>query len=156
MMTIPKFLKQGSDSGAEIETEIARLVPRHRPEKLPEPVNYAPAVEPRTAGQLSAQAMENEFQRTAKDIENLGVELIDLAKKCEGAMAYLQKTIQHLNDTADYYRVEAKRIYGEIEAYAGLAEDVRRQSELMRQRLAKGEPSRTVEAEVEKGDEAPE
>jgi hypothetical protein len=130
MMTIPKFLvKQESDDS--IEAEVRRLVPSRS--VLDETA--------RSAGQLSAQAMENEFERTAKDIEHLGVELIDVAKKCEGTMAYLQKTIEHLNDTADYYRKEAKRIHGEIEAYAALAEDVRRQSELMRQRLVAGEPT---------------
>jgi hypothetical protein len=186
MMTIPKFLKptERADVADEIESEIARLVPRrsemeralaadgkklrhltgedHGPWTLPDEAprramtpeedrvyNEATAM---NAGQLSAEAMEGEFQKTAKDIERLGVELIDVAKKCEGAMTYLQKTIEHLNDTADYYRKEAKRIHGEIEAYASLAEDVRRQSELMRQRLVAGEPMPKPEIEQEKPD----
>jgi hypothetical protein len=147
-MNIPKFLKSQHDDhatpeadlGDMVENEIARLVPKSRGLiPMPRPVNEPDDITQR-AGQLSATAMGNEFERAAKDIEALGEELIDLAKKCESAMIYIQKSIEHIGDTADHYRKEATRIRGQIEDYAALAEDVRRTSELMRQRVMSGEP----------------
>lgn len=120
---------------AQIEHDIATLLP-------PIEMNTAPAFEgePRRAAQLSAEAMKQEFEKGAKDIELMGSDLLDIAKRCEKHMQYVQEVFEHVKETAAHFRDAAVKIGERIEKDGQLIESVRRKSALMRQHLQAGEP----------------
>jgi hypothetical protein len=121
----------------EIEAEISRMLPRHKPS------------EPPNVGALSAEAMDTIFKQTTTNIEAMGGALMDLVKKCEQTMTLVADAFAHINETIDQYHAAAKKVHTQIDGYATLCEDTRRESELMRQRLVSGEPAAPAAAKTE-------
>ena len=66
-------------------------------------------------GKLSAEAVVREYEAAAKDIEDLGVELVGHVKQCEAMSREALNVIEELKETAARYREEAKRVFVHIE-----------------------------------------
>ena len=86
-------------------------------------------------GVLSSTALAKEYAKSADDIVELGKELERTVARCEEMASNARNVVEHLNKTAEFYRAEGKAVFKQIEDCAILTEDIRRQSELMRQRL---------------------
>lgn len=76
-----------------------------------------------------------DYEIAAKEIESMGAELIDAAKKCEAMTAEVHNAIAYMRDTAAAYREEAKRIFKRIEDCAMFTEDVRKTCETVKRRM---------------------
>ena len=103
---------------------------------LPDYVEHQDGV-PRV-GVLSAEAVVRDYEAAAKEIESMGVELIDAAKKREAMTADVHDAIAYMRDTAAAYREDAKKFFKRIEACALFTEDVRKTCEEVKRKMAEG------------------
>lgn len=129
---------------ARLESDIAAAIP----ERAPLPSIRAPSVQtgpmpdyvehqdgvPRV-GALSAEAVVRDYEAAAKEIEAMGAELIDAARKCEAMTAEVHSAIAYMQDTAAAYREDAKRIFKRIEDCAMLTEQVRQTCEALKHKI---------------------
>ena len=79
-----------------------------------------------------------DYEAAAREIESMGAELIDAAKKCEAMTAEVHNAIAYMRDTAAAYREEAKKIFKRIEDCAVFTQDVRKTCEEVKRRMAEG------------------
>ena len=103
---------------------------------LPDYVEHQEGVS--RVGALSAEAVVRDYETAAKEIESMGAELIDAAKKCEAMTAEVHNAIAYMRDTAAAYREEAKKIFKRIEDCAVFTQDVRKTCEEVKRRMAEG------------------
>jgi hypothetical protein len=87
-------------------------------------------------GRLSAEAVVREYEAAAKDIEALGLELVENVKQCEAMSRQALVVIEELKETADRYRKEAKRVFLQIENYSLVMAEVRKTCAEMREKIA--------------------
>jgi len=127
----------------KLEHEISRIIPRRnaqnaRPQQqippMPDYVEHREGVS--QVGSLSAEAVVREYEAAAKEMEAMGTELIDAARKCEMMTAEVHKTMALVQATATAYREDAKKMFTRIEECALLSEHVRKTCEEMRNRIA--------------------
>ena len=129
-------------SPEKLEEEIGHLIPRARTPN-PRQVRMAPMpdyVEHREGvsqvGSLSAEAVVREYEAAAKEMEAMGAELMEAARKCEVMTAEVHKTMAFVKETATAYREDAKKMFTRIEECALLSEQVRKTCEEMRNKIA--------------------
>jgi hypothetical protein len=103
---------------------------------LPEYVEHQRGVS--RVGALSAEAVVRDYEAAAREIESMGGELIDAAKKCEAMTAEVHSAIAYMRDTAAAYREEAKKIFKRIEDCAVFTQDVRKTCEEVKRRMSEG------------------
>jgi hypothetical protein len=103
---------------------------------LPDYVEHQQGVS--RVGALSAEAVVRDYEAAAREIESMGAELIDAAKKCEAMTAEVHNAIAYMRDTAAAYREEAKRIFKRIEDCAVFTQDVRKTCEEVKRRMSEG------------------
>ena len=121
------------DLEREIEAEVRNSLPEPNP--FVPPNVRAPAiampdyVEHRDGateiGKLSAIAVVREYEAAAKEIEEVGAELIDRVKQCEAMTSEALAVTEELKDTARRYREEAKRVFVQIENCSSVVAEVR-------------------------------
>lgn len=87
-------------------------------------------------GKLSAEAVVREYEAAAKDIEELGAELVGHVKRCEAMTRDALAVIEELKETAGRYREEAKRVFLHIENCSLVTAEVRKTCIEMRERIA--------------------
>jgi hypothetical protein len=87
-------------------------------------------------GKLSAEAVVREYEAAAKDIEALGVELIEQARQCEAMTREALAVTEELKETAARYRAEAKRVFVQIESCSLVTAEVRKICEEMKDKIA--------------------
>ena len=87
-------------------------------------------------GKLSAEAVVRDYEAAAKDIEELGVELVGHVKQCEAMSREALNVIEELKETAARYREEAKRGFLHIENCSLVTAQVRRTCAEMREKIA--------------------
>jgi hypothetical protein len=119
-----------------LEREIAEEFRNRPPARAAQPPPVAPAlsmpdyVEHREGateiGKLSAEAVVREYESAAKEIETMGVELIQRVKQCEDMTRDALAVIDETKQTAARYRTEAKRIFLEIEDCSLMTAEVRK------------------------------
>ena len=90
------------------------------------------------AGALSAEAVVRDYETAAREIESMGAELIDAAKKCEAMTTEVHDAIAFMRDTAAAYREEAKKVFKRIEDSALFTQDVRKTCEEVKRRMVEG------------------
>jgi hypothetical protein len=90
------------------------------------------------AGALSAEAVLRDYEVAAKEIEAMGAELIDAAKKCQAMTAEVHTAIAYMRGTAAAYREEAKKLFKRIEDCALFTQDVRKTCEDIKRRMMEG------------------
>ncbi|XUJ33893.1 hypothetical protein ACQ5SK_41660 [Bradyrhizobium japonicum] len=86
-------------------------------------------------GALSAEAVIRDYESAAKEIEAMGAELIDAARKCEALTAQVHDAIAFMRETAAGYRDEGRKIFKRIEECALFTEDVRKTCEEVKRRM---------------------
>jgi hypothetical protein len=87
-------------------------------------------------GRLSAEAVVREYEATAKEIESMGLEVIERVKECEALSRNALTVIGELNDVAKRYREEAKRVFDHIENCSLLVAEVRKTCAELKDKIA--------------------
>jgi len=100
---------------------------------LPEYVEHTDGVT--RVGVLSAEAVVRDYESAAKEMEAMGSELIDAARKCEALTAQVHDAIAFMRETAAGYREEGRKIFKRIEECALFTEDVRKTCEQVKRRI---------------------
>jgi len=103
---------------------------------LPHYVEHQDGVPP--VGALSAEAVVRDYEAAAQEIESMGAELVDAAKKCEAMTAEVHTAIAYMRDTAAAYREDAKKIFKRIEDCALFTQNVRRTCEEVKRKMVEG------------------
>jgi hypothetical protein len=126
---------------AQLETDIAevRSGASSASVTLPDYVEHQEGVS--RVGALSAEAVVRDYEAAAREIEAMGAELIDAAKKCEAMTSEVHNAIAYMRDTAAAYRDEAKKIFKRIEDCALFTQDVRKTCEDVKRRMTEGNAS---------------
>lgn len=138
---MPSFLRKELRTAAAQASDDIGIVPALRP--LPEYVEHQPGV-PRV-GALSAQAVVEEYERAAREIEAMGREMIETGKRCDELQSRIASALERISETAQNYRDEAKRVFIEIEGYTILADDVCSTCDTLRRRIQSG-PAQELQA----------
>jgi len=94
----------------QLEADIAAV---HPGGSLPDYVEHTDGVT--RAGALSAEAVVRDYESAAKEMEAMGSELIDAARKCEALTAQVHDAIAFMRETAAGYREEGRKIFERIE-----------------------------------------
>ncbi|XIA64176.1 hypothetical protein ACFIOY_35570 [Bradyrhizobium sp. TZ2] len=93
-------------------------------------------------GKLSAEAVVREYDAAVKEIEALGAELAEAAKKCEAMVAGVHSTVNEIKELAANYREEGKRYFLQIEECSLTTSEVRTVCEALKKKIA----ARTIAA----------
>ena len=136
-----------TDIQREIEEELNRS-PVHAlsPENVAPPIVAAPTpampdyVEHRDGateiGKLSAEGVVREYEAAAKEIEEMGAQMIELVKQCEAMTRDALAVTEEMKDTASRYREEAKRIFLQIENCTVVTAEVRKTCTELKDKIA--------------------
>jgi hypothetical protein len=95
-------------------------------------------------GRLSAEAVVREYEAAAKDIEALGVELVENVRQCEAMSREALVVIEELKETAGRYRAEAKRVFVQIENYSLMMAEVRKTCAVIRKKIVTPAPAQNI------------
>src|SRR3989440_11487626 len=87
-------------------------------------------------GKLSAEAVVREYEAAAKEIEQMGAELIERAKQCEAMTRDALAVTEEMKETAARYREEAKRVFLQIESCTLMAAEVRKTCSELKDKIA--------------------
>ena len=85
---------------------------------------------------LSAEAVVREFDAAVKEIEALGAELTEAAKKCEVTVAGVHAMVSEIKELAASYRAEGKRYFLQIEQCSLMTSEVRSVCETLKEKIA--------------------
>src|SRR3954454_4833675 len=85
---------------------------------------------------LSAEAVVREYDAAVKEIEALGAELTEAAKKCEETVAGVHSTVSEIKELAASYREEGTRYFLQIEECSLMTSEVRTVCEALRNKIA--------------------
>jgi hypothetical protein len=89
-------------------------------------------------GKLSAEAVVREYEAAVKEIEALGAELCEAAKKCEAMVAGVHTMVSEIKELAANYREEGKRYFLQIEDCSLMTSEVRTVCETLKKKIAAG------------------
>ena len=89
-------------------------------------------------GKLSAEAVVREYDAAVKEIEALGVELSEAAKKCEAMVAGVHSMVGEIKELAANYREEGKRYFLQIEDCSLMTSEVRTVCEALKKKISAG------------------
>jgi hypothetical protein len=87
-------------------------------------------------GKLSAEAVVREYDAAVKEIEALGAELADAAKRCEATVAGVHSMVAEIKELAAKYRDEGKRYFLQIEDCSLMTSEVRTVCETLKKKIA--------------------
>jgi hypothetical protein len=87
-------------------------------------------------GKLSAEAVVREYDAAVKEIEALGAELTEAAKKCEAMVAGVHTMVNEIRELAANYREEGKRYFLQIEECSLMTSEVRTVCEVLKKKIA--------------------
>ena len=133
----------------DVEADIEEAIRAAPPARDPVPVDYA---QPRVrspmpdyavhregvneVGRLSAEAVVKEYEAAAKEIEAMGTELQDAAKRCEAMTAGVHAMVAEVKETASRFRDEAKTIFLRIEDCSLMTAEVRATCDALKLKIA--------------------
>ncbi|MEH2543235.1 MULTISPECIES: hypothetical protein [unclassified Bradyrhizobium] len=103
---------------------------------LPDYVEHKEGVN--QVGRLSAEAVVREYDAAVKEIEALGAELTEAAKKCEATVAGVHTTVSEIKALAASYREEGKRYFLQIEECSLTTSEVRAVCEALKKKISNG------------------
>lgn len=125
----------------QLEREINNTVGPHRPRgtvrslsPMPDYVEHRNGVN--EVGKLSAEAVVLEYEAAVKEIEALGTELQEAAKKCEAMVADVHSVVGEIKEFAARYRDQGKRYFLQIEAVSLMTTEVRETCETLKKKIA--------------------
>jgi hypothetical protein len=93
-------------------------------------------------GKLTAEAVVREYDAAVKEIEALGAELIEAAKRCEATVAGVHSVVNEIKELAANYRDQGKRYFLQIEECSLTTSEVRTVCEALKKKIA----ARTIAA----------
>jgi hypothetical protein len=134
-----------SDIERELRTEVRSRPPLNESRIYHTPTVLSPATMPEYVehhddateiGKLSAEAVVGEYEAAAKEIEAMGADLLDRVRQCEKVTAGALSVTDELKEVAARYRLEAKRIFDQIEACSSAVADVRKTCIELRDKLS--------------------
>jgi hypothetical protein len=135
-----------TDLEREIGEEIRSRSPAHEMDPFAPPSVRSPAIAmplyvehsdgATEIGKLSAEAVISEYEAAAKEIEAMGMELIERVKQCEGMTRDALAVTAELNETARRYREEAKRVFLQIENCSRVTAEVRQTCTDLKEKIA--------------------
>ncbi|WP_275186433.1 hypothetical protein [Bradyrhizobium sp. CSA112] len=102
---------------------------------LPDYVEHKEGVN--QVGRLSAEVVVREYDAAVKEIESLGAELIEAAKKCEATVAGVHAMVSEIKALAASYREEGKRYFLQIEECSLTTSEVRTVCEALKKKISK-------------------
>lgn len=120
-------------AGPEIHLGNERMLPKNA---MPDYVEHKEGVN--QVGKLSAEAVVREYDAAVKEIEALGAELSDAAKKCEAMVAGVHAMVGEIRELAANYREEGKRYFLQIEDCSLMTSEVRSVCETLKRKIAAG------------------
>ena len=129
------FSPPEDDPAATLERDIAELAYAPPKSRLPLPSYVEPNPEAGEIAVQAAQSVVQEFERTAREIEAMGEELIRAARRGAEFITEIQALVSEVNTTAAKYREHGKRAFEEIERQAIMTQDVRRICNELRSKL---------------------
>jgi len=88
-------------------------------------------------GKLSAEVIVREYDAAVKEIEALGAELTDAAKRCEETVAGVHSMVKEIKELAASYREEGKRYFLQIEECSLMTSEVRTVCEELKNKIAR-------------------
>ena len=88
-------------------------------------------------GKLSAEVIVREYDAAVKEIEALGEELTDAAKRCEETVASVHSMVKEIKELAASYREEGKRFFLQIEECSLMTSEVRTVCEGLKSKIAR-------------------
>jgi hypothetical protein len=91
-------------------------------------------------GKLTAEVVVREYDAAVKEIEALGAELIEAAKKCEATVAGVHATASEIKELAASYREEGKRYFLQIEECSLTTSEVRTVCEALKKKISRSSP----------------
>jgi hypothetical protein len=103
------------------------------PMPMPDYVEHKEGINP--VGKLTAEAVVREYEAAVKEIEALGTELQDAAKKCEAMVAGVHAMVAEIKEIASRYRDEAKHYFLQIEACSMMTTEVRTTCEALKKKI---------------------
>jgi hypothetical protein len=129
---------------ADLVDELARLPPPTYRQQGPD--EFAPpAVRSRDAlqmevdlGRLTAEAVKSGYDRTAAEIEAMGVELNKNLDRIESTKQDTVALIEELQAVASQYRQEGQRVKEQIEAHAVLTSEARTTAKALKEKINGG------------------
>ena len=86
-------------------------------------------------GMLSAEAVTQEFETVAQEVESLGRDLSDVAQRCVEMVTGIHALIEEVRSTAQHCRAEGTKLSKQVEACTKAADDVREQLKGARRKL---------------------
>lgn len=125
----------------ELRDTVRTVAERRAPEPTPMPalpayVEHAPNVD--EIGRLSAGAIAGQYETAAKTIEAMGADLVRCVTGVEALASEAKEAIQHVEELAQRYREDAKRMFDQIERASLLTAEVRKTCDEMRRKLEPG------------------
>ena len=87
-------------------------------------------------GKLTAEVVVREYDAAVKEIEALGAELIEAAKRCEAVVAGVHSMVNEIKELAANYREEGKRYFLQIEECSLMTSEVRTVCEALKKKIA--------------------
>jgi hypothetical protein len=87
-------------------------------------------------GKLSAEAVLREYEATAKEIESMGIDLLERVKQCENMTRDALTVTADLKDIATRYREEARRAFDHIENCSQMVAEARKTCTELKDKLA--------------------
>jgi hypothetical protein len=87
-------------------------------------------------GKLSAEGIAGEYDAAVKEIEALGAELNETARKCEAMVSDGNVLVNEMKELASSYREEGKRQFLQIEERSLMTSEVRAVCEALKNKLA--------------------
>jgi hypothetical protein len=103
------------------------------PEPLPDYVQHRDGIN--RVGKLTAEAVVREYEAAVKEIEALGTELQDAAKRCEAMVTGVHAMIGEISEIASRYQDEAKHYFVQIEACSVMTNEVRETCEALKKKI---------------------
>jgi len=119
--------------GPDVHLSNERTLPKSA---MPDYVEHKEGVN--QVGKLSAEAVVREYDAAVKEIEALGAELSDAAKKCEAMVAGVHAMVGEIKELAANYREEGKRYFLQIEDCSLMTSEVRNVCETLKRKIAAG------------------
>jgi len=123
----------------ELEKEIAEIIQTSPPIRA---IDYAPpsvrlaAAEQPDIGKLSAEGITREFEAAAKEVEAMGQELQEAARRCEATVAGAHQAVEEVKETAALIRDKGKHYSAQIEDVSAMTAEVRATCSAMKAKIA--------------------
>jgi hypothetical protein len=109
---------------------------RHRELALPSYITPAEQGAVSETGRLTAEVAAQQYEETAKSIEQMAEQLVDMQKRMDQETQAVHRVIERIRETAQMARDEGKAAYERIITMAKTTEEVRIACEDMRLKMA--------------------